>query len=194
MCGGDHNVALRMGLMLSVCVSCIAVFAGSSSGGPTPASEFSDPLHLAGSRVRLSAPALGDRKQSGTVVEVRDDTLLFMADKRSVRTFVPTASLTSLEVSRGSRSHTLAGAGLGFLTGAVAGGVIGGTSGSTTNNEESGLAVAFGALVGGGAGLVIGAIIGSRHTERWDALRLPIRIGVYPNTDSIRLSARVALR
>ena len=80
-----------------------------------------DPLHLAGSRVRLLAPELGARKLAGAVVEIRADTLLFTADKQSTPTLVPTVSLTGLEVSRGMHSHVLAGAGLGFLAGAAVG-------------------------------------------------------------------------
>ena len=112
----------------------------------------SDPLHLAGSRVRLSAPELGARKQAGIVTEVRGDTLLFTADNRSTRTPVPTGSLTGLEISRGMHSHVASGAALGFLGGAVVGGVIGKVAGGSTKSTLIG-AVA-GAAAGTGAVLM----------------------------------------
>jgi hypothetical protein len=80
----------------------------------------SDPLHLTGSRVRIYVSdtstaagrlSLRGRKQAGTVIEVRGDTLLFTAENQSTPTLVPTASLMGLEVSHGKHSHVLGGRG-----------------------------------------------------------------------------------
>ena len=176
----------------------LAVLAGPNVG----LAAESDPLHLTGSRVRLFASDSGTEagrlssrglKHTGTVIEMRSDTLVITAEAQSNPSFVPAASLTSLEVSRGTHSHILAGAALGLLAGAVVGGVI--TRENATNNEERGLEILFGTLLGGGAGLVGGAVIGSRlRTERWEALRLPINIGLRPSADTFALSVKVPLR
>ena len=138
--------------------------------------------------------SLGIPKQTGTVIEVRSDTLVFAADKQSARTLIPAASVMGIEVSRGIHSHVLRGAGLGFLAGALVGGVIGASS-LRPNDEYRGLVTVFGAAVGGGSGIVLGAIIGSTRTERWEALRrLPIDIGILPCTDDIGLSVEGTLR
>ena len=141
----------------------------------------SDPLHLTGSRVRLfvsdrstAAGRLASRgqAQTGTVIEVRGDTLLFTADHQSTQTLIPATSLMGLEVSRGRRSHVLAGAGYGFLGGVLVGALVG--AGSSHRDFGSGYGSAYfiasGALIGGGVGIVAVAIIGSRRTERWKAV------------------------
>jgi hypothetical protein len=156
------------------------------------------PPHLTGSRVRLLAPELGAQKQAGTVVEVRDDSLLFAADGQSTRTVVPTASLTELELSQGMHSHVLAGAGLGFLAGAVVGGVIGYALAHESDSGDDGdmgpLGAGVGAVIVGSVGIGVGALIGSKQTERWERQRLPISIGFLPSTNTIGLSVQVALR
>jgi hypothetical protein len=134
-----------------------------------------DPLGLAGLRVRLLAPELGAWKKVGTVVEVRPDTLMFMAEHQTTPALVPTASLTGLEVSRGGGSHALAGAGYGLLAGVLVGALIGGGSSHGIGaGYGSAYYTASGALIGGGVGIVAGAIIGSSRTERWVRLRLPL--------------------
>jgi hypothetical protein len=155
----------------------------------------SDPLSLAGTRARLSAPPLGPRKQAGTVVEVRGDTLLFAADRQSERTLVPTASLTGLEVSRGMHSHVWKGVGIGFLAGALAGGVIGYSLAHTPPSDDGDygpLGGAVGAVILGSVGIAAGAIIGSRQTERWEPLRLPVHLGLLPGTNAVGFLVQVA--
>jgi len=145
-----------------------------------------DPFGLAGKRVRLTSPEF--RKQAGTVVEVRSDTLLFTADHQSISALVHAGSLTALDVSHGRKSHVWAGVGIGLLVGVGCGAAIAKAT-DTTNSEESGLVVLFGALAGGGAGLAVGAVAGSlTHTERWDSLRLPIHMGFLPRTHALGLA------
>jgi len=53
---------------------------------------------------------------------------------------------------------------------------------------------AIGAVLAGGVGIGAGALVGSRQTERWEPLRLPIRIGILPSTDTIGLSVELTNR
>jgi hypothetical protein len=176
--------------------------------GPHPGlAAESDPLHLTGSRVRLfvsdRSTAAGrlsslGQKHTGTVIEVRGDTLLFTAENQSTPILIPTASLTGLEVSRGKRSHILADAGLGLLAGVLAGGVIGYVSAHDAAKNGDDLAyfrVPVGALLGGGVGIVVGAVVGAtRSRERWETLSLPIDIGLQPSAGTFSLSAKVTFR
>jgi hypothetical protein len=162
----------------------------------------SDPLHLTGSRVRLyisdrstAAGRLSSRgqMQTGTVLEVRGDTLVFTAEHQSTPTLVPTASLMGLEVNRGKkRSHVVKGAGLGFLAGVLVGGVVGYASAvqaAQNGDDLAYLEVPAGMVVGGGVGIVVGAVIGTRRTgDRWEPQKLPISVGFLPGPHGIGLS------
>jgi hypothetical protein len=161
----------------------------------------SDPLHLTGSRVRLyvadRSTAAGrlssiGQMQTGTVIEVRGDTLVFTAEHQSNQVLVPSVALTGLEVSRGKRTHVVKGAGLGFLAGVLAGGAIGLVSaqhGAKTGDDLAYLRVPAGMVIGAGAGIVVGAVVGATSTrERWEPLKLPISIGLLPSAHALRLS------
>ena len=126
-----------------------------------------------------------------TVVEVRGDTLLFKGAGGGI-ILVPAASLTRLEVRRGTHSHLFTGAVTGLLIGAVVGGAIG-YSLTSDESEYSGVGVVLGAPVGL-VGAVVGAVVGSRQTERWERLRLPVSVGLLPGTGTIGLSARFAVK
>ena len=188
----------RSALALPVCCLAIAVLLMATPGVlRADGAVESAPLRLSGSRVRISAPVLGDGKQVGTVVEVRADTLLFAADHQSTRALVPTASLTGLEVSQGMRSHIGKGAGLGFLAGAVAGGVVGYVSlhdPHSSDGDWGPVGAVVGGALGGVVGLGMGALIGSRSTERWDSQRLPIHVGFIPGGNAPGLSFELSLR
>lgn len=79
---------------------------------------------------------------------------------------IPRNQLASLEVQRGEKKHTLAGA----LIGAAAGAAIGFAIGSSLDDDFCWpCSVAFttpvGAVVGGGAGALVGSRI---RTDRWE--------------------------
>jgi len=157
----------------------------------------SGPSDLAGSRVRLSAPPLGPRKVAGTLVEAQGDTLLFAVDHQSARTRIPTASLTGLEVSRGMHSHVWRGVGIGFVVGALAGGVVGYSLAHRPPSDDGDygpLVGAVGAVIVGSVGIGVGAIVGSRQTERWERLSIPIHLGVLPGRGAMELSVGFAIR
>jgi len=156
-----------------------------------------DPPGLSGSRVRLLAAPLGPRKLTGTLVEMRGDSVLFAADHQSVRTLIPTASLTGIEVSRGMHSHVWRGAGIGFLVGALAGGVVGYSLAHRPPSDDGDygpLVGAVGAVIVGSVGIAVGAVVGTRQTERWERLPLPIHVGVLPGSGAVRLSVGLTIR
>ncbi len=145
-------------------------------GAPTEIAA-QEPL-VSGSRVRVTASGCELRGQEATFRALRADTLLLET------TQCPLASVTRLDVSRGQKSHTLRGAGIGFAAGAL-GTVVACRVGSCVPNQEVGdltvvLAVAIG-LAGGLAGGIAGYFI---KTERWEEVPLErLRLGLAPQLD-----------
>jgi len=164
-----------------------------AESGPIAKANDPDPFRLEGRRVRLLAPELGPRKVTGIVGEVRGDTLRFTPDKQSTSTPVRLGALSGLEVSRGTKSHVWTGVGIGLLGGALVVGAIASSS-VQPGDEYEGLVIFIGGVLGGVVGMAGGAIIGSTHTERWDSVRLPISIGLLPNTHGLGLSVELTNR
>ena len=163
-----------------------------------------------GARVRLTVPceARGPSssveagtacRHEGRVVAVEGDTIT-LATAESTRSHrLGTAS--RIEVSRGSRSRWLAGAGAGFLAGTAGTFVLLNRGGSTNpcdrsaNQDAIGPAACVGlAAVGGLAGAGAGALIGRLfRTERWQEVPvegLSLTLGSRPG---LRFHATVAL-
>jgi len=84
------------------------------------------------------------------------------------------------------------GAGLGFLAGVVAGGAIGLVVAHDAAKAGDDLAyfdVPIGMVLGGGAGIVLGGVVGATSgRDRWEPLKLPITIGLFPSAHALRLS------
>jgi len=98
-------------------------------------------------------------------------------------------ALRRLEVSRGRRSHSLAGAGVGFLVGVGAAFAVLYSGGSTSlcNQSANQDAMSSGECIGltalgGLAGAGLGAVIGSRlRSERWQDVPIErLRLGLGP--------------
>ena len=124
-----------------------------------------------GDRVRVTAPDLGINRYMGRVSAVDDDTL-------TVDTLhLAFASVTGLDVFRGRKSFGAGkGAGLGFLIGAGGGAVIGALFGLSPNAQCAfensgpcpGFLAAFGAVLGGVTGTLVGVVSGALiKTDRW---------------------------
>jgi hypothetical protein len=134
----------------------------------------------AAQRIRVTAPELGLRHQTGTLLSFDDHSLVF-ADE-SQRWVVPRQLLTQLQASRGQRGHTV----LGLATGAVVGGIVGAILFTPTTsacegsgNYEQNCRLYRAGIVVGSAGL--GALVGSLiRSEKWGPV----------NPDSLGLDAR----
>jgi hypothetical protein len=130
------------------------------------------------SRIRVFGPTVPGSPLTGTLVQVRPDTLVLRANGADQT--LPFSAIDSLQRSKGRKSSTLVGGVVGLIMGAGIGAVTGATS------DTPGIAVPYGVLVLGGAGLGLGLIIGSlnRHgEERWTRVeldRLPLGVREEP--------------
>jgi hypothetical protein len=133
----------------------------------------------AGSRARILSPVLGDRAQTGSVVSATSDTLIFLPHKTSNSTAISTPNIVRLDVSSGTHTNKLKGALLGFAIGAGAGAVIGSATYKPCTNcfdiLGRGGAIAGGSIVGGLVGLSGGWYIGSRASDSWVPVAVPVR-------------------
>jgi hypothetical protein len=151
-----------------------------------------------GARLRLTHPcdqtgqpgAGGDRtgcRSEGTLVLWQGDTLTVASGQSITRYGV--GAISRLQVSRGTRSHRLAGAGIGFLAGGGVAAAVLYTGGSTSQCDQSanqdamstgeciGL-TALGGLAGAGLGAIVGGFF---RTERWEDVPLEqLRVSLGP--------------
>ena len=138
---------------------------------------------------------------AGKVVASDADTLTIRLDGRNVRVSLPRTAIARMQVSRGGRPRsTLRGAAIGLGIGAVGGALLGYSAGDDrcppgNPNEgffgwngclalfSAGDKAAMGAIGFGALGGLVGAVIGSRHSERWETVADPSRkltLGVRP--------------
>ena len=136
----------------------------------------------AGSRVRITAPVFGNKKQVGTVVSVTRDTLVLRQGAATSTRSLATSDITALEVANGTYTRKAKGALWGLLIGAGAGAAIGyvsykepkcsdpsifGCNFSILGPDSKGSNAVFGAITGAILGPIAGALWGMRHTDRW---------------------------
>ncbi len=121
-----------------------------------------------------------------TFVAWKADSLVIQSNGDTLT--VPVTLLTRLDVSRGRKTNTGEGAGIGFLLGVFAGAAIGLASYECEPcfiDLGPGTYAAAGAVIGGLGGLVVGALIGSAiETDRWMEMRVAsMRVSVAPQRD-----------
>jgi hypothetical protein len=119
-----------------------------------------------GSRIRVTAPALGLNQTVGRFQGLLADSL------RLDTVVVPLRAVTRLEVSRGTSSAWSKGLGIGLLGGALLGvgaGAAGCEDGFFSGGECTAAAGLGGALAGGLLGALVGTFI--KH-EKWEPLHL----------------------
>jgi hypothetical protein len=133
----------------------------------------------AGSRVRILSPVTGDQAQTGRVISATSDTLVFLPHRTSNSTAISTPNIVKLEVSTGTHSNKLKGALLGFAIGAGAGAAIGSATYHPCSNcfdiLGRGGNIAAGSIVGGLVGFAGGMVIGSRPSDNWVPVAVPVR-------------------
>ncbi len=147
------------------------------SGAQTVGSGWPPP---SGSRVRIQAPFLGEKKQTVTVISATADTLFFRQSSQSVDRALSTAQITKIEIARGAHSHRMRNGLIGFAVGAVGGAIIGAATYKPSNTLAPdfgrGGDAAFGAGLGGIAGAIIGSVAGMHQTETWVPIDIPRRV------------------
>ena len=139
-----------------------------------------------GDRVRVSARSLP--RTSGTVLDARPDSLVLRA-RGGDTLHAAWSDVRTLEVSGGrSRVSTaLRNGGIGLLAGAAAGGVFGYAVYHEDDDDwcilicsrgDAGLAgAAFFGIVGGGAGVLSGAVF---PVDRWRRAETPVAVSAAP--------------
>jgi hypothetical protein len=154
-------------------------------GGVAAAEEGPIP---AGARLRVTtatSPAV-----VGTLAGRDATTLTLATDDSDAPRRLDLSAITRLEVSRGRKSHWLAG----LLVGGAAGAALGAyyCSGMNCNDGETAPAIAFFGAIGAASGALVGALI---RTTRWETAS-PERlvVGVVPvRGRGLGLSVRLSL-
>ncbi|HKS05547.1 MAG TPA: hypothetical protein VJR92_04465 [Gemmatimonadaceae bacterium] len=164
------------------------VFAGAVLAVTNSTSGYAQTLQL-GDRVRLTPAGVYVTTVTGTLAEIRGDTLVVARDSAGTDVArVLSPSLRSIERSVGRRSRLFEGAAWGGLIGAAVGTMLGYVSYDAPRPVQTscypegqffcpsllnfdfgpGLNAAFGMAVGSLAGAVIGGIVGAhKSTDRW---------------------------
>lgn len=106
-------------------------------------------------------------RDTGTFVEVRNDTLVLQTAEHQNGLRLPLTAVQRLEIPDGQESRWKRGSTIGTVLGAVAGGVVGGANGADDFAPKE-AHVAGGIILGAVAGFAVGAITGSLFkTEHW---------------------------
>ena len=154
-------------LSISFCgalVLLIAVTPASAAEGDAPLQQSLTP----GMRVRILAPEVSPHKVIGTVQRVSEDSVTLDVPGRNEPISVLREKIARLDVSEGPRSRgvdSAIGAGIGAAVGAA--GCAAGNGGGQNDvvRISTGAVAAFCALLGGGLGALIGAVV--PPGERW---------------------------
>ncbi len=160
-----------------------------------------DPVVAPGSRIRVYAPGINDKRFVGTVVGLNAETLTLDAEiwhdgVWRPRLDVARAEIRTLELSRGRHSKAGKYALIGGLVGtATVLAAVYSCDGYCGGPGDEGRVVA-GVAIGAGIGAGIGALIGaSSHSEDWQTVPLDrLRIGPSPvSADGMAASFKIPL-
>jgi len=159
----------QMALFVLTLLTPLAV-ARAQSGG--------DSLLRVGARVRVatvsSDNAIGSRQGTGVVQALAADSLTVAWDN-GLRSTLAHAAISHIDVSLGRKPYVLRGMGIGLLSGAVIGGVIGAIAYEPSEFLDFGMGfeMAAYAVIGGGAGTLIGGVVGaSGKRDAWSRAQL----------------------
>src|SRR5580692_7298339 len=146
------NISFCCALVLLISLSAIA------ADGDSPLQQSLTP----GMRVRILAPGVAPNKVIGTVEKVSDDAVTLNIPGRSEPVSILREKIARLDVSDGPRSRgvdSAIGAGIGAAVGAAGCAAGNGSGQNDVVRISTGAVAAFCALLGGGLGALIGALI-----------------------------------
>ncbi|SRR5712691_11023056 len=142
---------------------------------------------------RVGVLAAQDSARLGLVFEAAAET-----------TWLARSEASNLEVSVGQRHPTGTAVGLGALGGALIGGAVAAASYTPCTGQGlscigdfgQGLQTLGGAIVGAGAGALVGLIVGSSTTEdQWQPVQdAPVRIGIAPSRHGVGIGLAIRIR
>src|SRR4051812_29796972 len=130
------------------------------------------------SRVRIQAPILGDKRQTGTLVTATNDSVVFQPVDQPATRSLSVADINRPEVKRGTHTNRWKGALLGFV---ILGGASAAYTAATWSSADEGSSyfdfgrggdAAFVGGFGAVAGAVVGALVGSIERDTWVPVRL----------------------
>jgi len=155
-----------------------------AAGVDAQATAAAPALLRTGARVRVSAINDPSTLRVGTVAWVSADTLEVRLAEGDTVVSLAYREIAQLDVSAGRRRHTLEGASIGLVIGVAAGVISGYVAGDDPPGWVSFSAedkATIGGAVLGGAGLIVGTIVGSNHVnETWQPIRIVPRASVSP--------------
>jgi hypothetical protein len=157
-----------------------------------------------GQRVRVWASNPPMRQRRATITSISADSLVLQEDEIPARLAIPIQSLEALEINRGEGGSKLESAILGATIGGLVGAVAGGGIAYATldrpicrsgASDVCGLGTLLGVFLGGGLGAVIGTVHGVRSaSEHWEAVPLPLRVGVSHKRRSSAITVSATFR
>jgi hypothetical protein len=161
------NMRLSAWILVAISTAPAAAFAQSTS--------IHELVPITGARVRVTAIALGNDRQTGTLVSLSDDSLTFRPTGANNSIALSTPTITQLEVSRGTHTHKAMGALIGFVVVGGTAAVITAATWKPTSEFDFGRGgdAAIVAVPLGLVGALIGTAIGAHHTESWASVPIP---------------------
>jgi hypothetical protein len=158
------------------------------NGGSILAQE---PRHVSlGDRIRVTATQCGLLQQTGVITSLEPGLFTLAVNEEELR--CPVEAVGDLEVSLGKRhwwKSSLAGLGIGAVSGSVTLAVLFHCGSETEDCPPDSYPFFVGAMLGGLSGVIIGSLVGAaRGSEGWREVPVPL---VQP---SVHLSPRGALR
>lgn len=163
---------ISMGCLIALMIPCFSAAQSSPESDWPPKS---------GTRVRLTAPPLGVKSQTGTLLSATHDSLFFEQQPGSSHRSISVAQITWLQVSRGTHTSKMRDSMIGLGAGAAVGAIVGSfalkpKSGDFFYNSDT-EAAKFGATLGGVIGGLLGGItglfMGARQSDTWTTLGVP---------------------
>lgn len=168
------------------------------SGLATATAQEVVPALVAQARVRVTAPGFRGQSIVGRLVSLQADSVLLLEEGAARPTALPMRDVRTLEVSRGMRRQTTAGAVSGAVLGGIAGLVIGNAAADRCRRSATFLEnlcdmdVGVGLFGGIGGGALVGGLVGSLvRVEQWQTVpRVPpsLHVMVSPGRVGVVLS------